>query len=64
MKEKLYYLVLDSEEHSLMLRGLDALKEDIKNGEGMEDCVKAINEIIVKVGKAPTRKFKVIKRED
>ena len=61
---KLYHLALDGEEHSLLLRGLDALKEEIKNGENMEDCVKAVNELIVKVGKAPIRKFKVIEKDN
>ncbi len=61
---RLYHLALNGEEHSLLLRGLDALKEEIKNGENMEDCVKAVNELIVKVGKAPIRKFKVIERDN
>ena len=61
---RLYHLALDGEEHSLLLRGLDALKEEIKNGENMEDCVKAVNELIVKVGKAPIRKFKVIEKDN
>ena len=61
---RLYHLALDGEEHSLILRGLESLKEEIRNGEDMEDCVNAINELIVKVGKAPTRKFKVIERDN
>ncbi len=61
---RLYHLALDGEEHSLILRGLESLKEEIRNGEDMEDCVNAINELIVKVGKAPIRKFKVIERDN
>lgn len=64
MKTLNYYLALDGEEQSLLLRGLDALKDEIKNGEDMEDCVDAINKLIVRVGKAPVRKFKVIERDN
>ena len=34
---RLYHLALDGEEHSLLLRGLDSLKDELKNGEDMED---------------------------
>lgn len=61
---RLYHLALDGEEHGLILRGLESLKNEIRNGENMEDCVKAVNELIVKVGKAPIRKFKVIERDN
>ncbi len=57
-------LTLDGEEHSLLLRGLDSLKDELKNGEHMEDCIEAVNKLIVKVGKAPVKKFKVIERDN
>lgn len=61
---RLYHLALDDEEHSLLLRGLDSLKDELKNGEDMEDCIEAVNKLIVKVGKAPVKKFKVIERDN
>ncbi len=61
---RLYHLALDGEEHSLLLRGLDSLKDELKNGKDMEDCIEAVNKLIVKVGKAPVKKFKVIERDN
>ena len=61
---RLYHLALDGEEHSLLLRGLDSLKDELKNGEDMKDCIEAVNKLIVKVGKAPVKKFKVIERDN
>lgn len=60
LRTKNYFLALNNEEHSLLLRGMEALKDEIKDGKDMEDCVKAINELIVKIGNAKTKNFKVV----
>ena len=47
-----------------MLRALNDLKNEISSNDEMVDAVKAVNELIVKVGNAPLKKFKVIERND
>ena len=39
LRTKNYFLALNNEEHSLLLRGMEALKNEIKDGKDMEDCV-------------------------
>ena len=60
LRTKNYFLALNNEEHSLLLRGMEALKDEIKDSKDMEDCVKAVNELIVKIGHAKTKTFKVV----
>lgn len=60
LRTKNYFLALNNEEHSLLLRGMEALKNEIKDGKDMEDCVKAVNELIVKIGHAKAKTFKVV----
>ena len=60
LRTKNYFLALNNEEHSLLLRSMEALKNEIKDGKDMEDCVRAVNELIVKVGNAKTKTFKVV----
>ena len=60
LRTKNYFLALNNEEHSLLLRGMEALKNEIKDGKDMEDCVKAVNELIIKIGHAKTKTFKVV----
>lgn len=58
MGEKLYHLVIDGEEQGLVLRGLEALKEELMDREDMGNCVKVNNELILKISCAPTKKLK------
>jgi hypothetical protein len=61
---KKYYLAIDSDEQGIIIRALNGLKMEIANENDMTDAVKAINEIIVKVGNAPIKKFKVLERNN
>lgn len=59
MKEERYYLSVDEYEQGVLLRALNDKKSDlIKQGKSTD----AVDELIVKVGKAPTKKFKVLER--
>lgn len=53
MKEERYYLVLNDDEQSLLIRFLnDERTAQLKNGKAVD----SIDELIVKVGKAPLKK--------
>lgn len=61
MKEERYYLVLNDDEQSLLIRSLnDERTAQLKNGKAVD----SIDELIVKVGKAPLKKIKVLERSD
>ena len=61
MKEERYYLALNVDEQSLLIRSLnDERTAQIKKGKAVD----AIDELIVKVGKAPLKKFKVLERSE
>lgn len=60
MKEERYYLSVDEYEQGVLLRVLNDKKSDlIKQGKSTD----AVDELIVKIGKAPTKKFKVLERD-
>ena len=61
MKEERYYLALNDDEQSLLIRSLnDERTAQIKKGKAVD----AIDELIVKVGKAPLKKIKVLERSE
>lgn len=60
-REKLYHIALDDYEHGIIIRTLNDKKTDLMNEEKSTD---AIDDLIVKVGTAPQKKFKVIKERD
>jgi len=61
VKEERYYLALNDDEQSLLIRSLnDERTAQIKKGKAVD----AIDELIVKVGKAPLKKFKVLERSE
>lgn len=61
MKEERYYLVLNDYEQSLLIRSLnDERTAQLKNGKAVD----SIDELIVKVGKSPLKKIKVLERSD
>lgn len=60
MKEKQYYVVLDEYEHSTVIRSLNDLKSLLKKEGKLTDSV---DDLIVKIGYAPTKKFKVIEKD-
>ncbi len=60
-REKLYHIALDDYEHGIIIRTLNDKKTDLMNEGKSTD---AIDDLIVKVGTAPQKKFKVIKERD
>ena len=60
-REKLYHIALDVYEHGIIIRTLNDKKTDLMNEGKSTD---AIDDLIVKVGTAPQKKFKVIKERD
>ena len=60
-REKLYHIALDDYEHGIIIRTLNDKKTDLMNEGKSTD---AIADLIVKVGTAPQKKFKVIKERD
>ena len=60
-REKLYHIALDDYEHGIIIRTLNDKKTDLMNEGKSTD---ANDDLIVKVGTAPQKKFKVIKERD
>lgn len=60
VKEEKYYLALDEYEHGVVIRCLNDKKTDLKNKGKSTD---AVDELIIKIGHAPTKKFKVVERD-
>ena len=60
-REKLYHIALDDYEHGIIIRTLNDKKTDLMNEGKSTD---AIDDLIVKGGTAPQKKFKVIKERD
>lgn len=59
MKEQQYFVALDDYEHGIIIDALNEKKKDLQNEGKSAD---AVDELIVKVGYAPQKKFKVIER--
>ena len=59
-KEELYHIALDDYEHGIVIRSLNDEKTDLMN-EGKSTG--AVDDLIIKVGTAPKKKFKVIEKE-
>jgi len=57
MKEKRYFIALDDNEQGVMLRCLIEMKNSLIRAGRYTD---AVNDLILKVAKAPEKKFKVI----
>lgn len=58
-KEELYHIALDDYEHGIIIRSLNDEKTDLMNEGKSTD---AVDDLIIKVGTAPKRKFKVIEK--
>ena len=58
-KEKLYHVALDDYEHGIVIRSLNDEKTKLMEEGKSAD---AVDDLLVKVGKAPQKKFKVIER--
>ncbi len=61
MKEERYYLSVDDYEQGVLLRALNDKRTALIKQNKSTD---AVDELIVKVGKAPTKKFKVLERSN
>lgn len=59
-KEELYHIALDDYEHGIVIRSLNDEKTDLMNEGKSTD---AVDDLIIKVGIAPKKKFKVIEKE-
>ena len=60
MKEERYHLVLDDFEQGVVIRALNDLRTDLISDKRETD---AIDEVLLKVCKAPTKKIKVVKQK-
>ena len=59
-KEKLYHIALDDYEHGVVIRSLNDEKTKLMEEGKSAD---AVADLLVKVGNAPLKKFKVIERK-
>lgn len=59
MKEERFYVELDDYEHGIVIDSLNEKKKDLKEEGRATD---AVDELIVKVGLAPQKKFRVIEK--
>ena len=58
-KEKYYYVALDDNEHGIVIRSLNDEKTKLMEEGKSAD---AIDDLLIKVGNAPNKKFRVIER--
>ena len=61
MKEERYHIALDDYEHGVVIRALNDTKTELMNEGKSTD---AVDDLIIKVGYAPKKKFKVVERKD
>lgn len=60
MRERQHYVALDEYEHGILIDSLNEMRKDLMSEGKTTD---AVDELIVKVGHAPQKKFKVIERD-
>lgn len=60
VKEEKYYVALDEYEHGVVIRSLNDEKTDLKSQGKSTD---AVDDLIIKIGHAPTKKFKVVEKD-
>ena len=61
MKEERYHIALDDYEHGVVIRALNDTKTELMNEGKSTD---AVDDLIIKVGYAPKKKFKVVEIKD
>ena len=59
-KEKLYHIALDDYEHGVVIRSLNDEKTKLMEEGKTAD---AVDDLLIKVGNAPQKKFKVLERK-
>ena len=60
MKERQHFVALDDYEHGIVIDSLNEKRKDLINEGKTTD---AVDELIVKVGHAPKKKFNVIEQD-
>lgn len=60
MRERQHFVALDQYEHGILIDSLNEKRKDLMSEGKTTD---AVDELIVKVGHAPQKKFKVIERD-
>ena len=60
MRERQHFVALDEYEHGILIDSLNEKRKDLMNEGKTTD---AVDELIVKVGHTPQKKFKVIERD-
>lgn len=60
MRERQHFVALDEYEHGILIDSLNEKRKDLMSEVKTTD---AVDELIVKVGHAPQKKFKVIERD-
>lgn len=60
MKEELYHIALDDYEHGVVIRSLNDEKNELREQGKSTD---AVDDLIVKIGNAPSKRFRVIERD-
>lgn len=60
MRERQHFVALDEYEHGILIDSLNEKRKDLMNEGKTTD---AVDELIVKVGHAPQKKFRVIERD-
>lgn len=60
MREKLYHIALDDYEHGIVIRSLNDEKTDLMEQGKSTD---AVDDLLVKVGTAPQKRFRVVERK-
>ena len=61
MKEEQFFVALDDYEHGVVIRSLNDERNDLKEEGRSTD---AVDDLIIKIGHAPKKKFKVVERKD
>lgn len=60
MKEEQHFVALDDYEHGIVIDSLNEKRKDLMSEGKTTD---AVDELIVKVGHAPKKKFRVIEKD-
>ena len=60
MRERQHFVALDEYEHGILIDSLNEKRKDLMSEGKTTD---AVDELIVKVGHAPQKKFRVIERD-
>ena len=60
MRERQHFVALDEYEHGILIDSLNEKRKDLMSEGKTTD---AVDELIVKVGHAPQKKFKLIERD-